>query len=127
MDPSLENRIELLESAISELQTRQLTATIWQGTGNSGFELFYDENWSELATPIQSSITLPKGWKAENNSGTTIITVVEKPNYQIDDESFNQINTLFFGFFIFMSGVLVLGLFAYYIKQFLFNFLFPKD
>lgn len=128
MDPTLENRIELLESAISELQTQQIAATIWrEGVTSGSYELFYEQNWKELALPIQSSITLPKWYRAENNSGTTLITAIEEPNNFIDDESFENIINPFFGFFGVVAWWLFLGLFAYYIKFFLFSFLFPKD
>lgn len=125
MDYTIDQRLELLEWAVWELQTRQLTATT-SGTQNSLFELFYSQSGTDLSVPIQSSLTLPEGLKAENNSWSTYITTIEKPDYTIDDDSFTMINWLFFDFLSAVAWILFFALFVYYIRSFLFYFLFPK-
>ena len=124
MDPTVEQRLDLLEEAISQLQTQQLTDSI-SGTQNN-FEVLFKESGVDLSLPIQSSITLPKGYKAENSSGITVITEIKKPNYFIDNKSFENLVGSYFWFFVVVSWWLFLWLFAYYIKYFLFDLLFPK-
>jgi hypothetical protein len=124
MDTSVDQRLELLEEAISQLQTQQLTESI-SGT-QSSHDVLFMQSGNQLSIPIQSSITLPKGYKAENVSGITMVSLLDPPNYWIDDNSFSVVNNLFFNFFILVAGGLLVALFAFYIKSFLFEFLFPK-
>lgn len=86
MDTSVDQRLELLEEAISQLQTQQLTESI-SGT-QSSHDVLFTQSGNQLSIPIQSSITLPPGYKAENISGITMVSLIDPPNYWIDDNSF---------------------------------------
>ena len=57
MDTSVDQRLELLEEAISQLQTQQLTESI-SGT-QSSYDVLFMQSGNQLSIPIQSSITLP--------------------------------------------------------------------
>lgn len=109
-----------------------MSVWVWQGMDYSGsslnswFDISYI-NWDQIYNvPIASSIRLPRWLKAETNSGSTIITEILKPDYSMSDESFNNVNNLFFWFFEVMAWMICLWLFAYYYKQFLLYFLIPK-
>ena len=109
-----------------------MSAWIWQGMDYSGSSLnsWFDVsyiNWDQIYNvPIASSIRLPRWLKAETNSWSTTITEISKPDYSMSEESFTNVNNLFFWFFAVMAWMICLWLFAYYYKQFLLYFLIPK-
>lgn len=135
MDTLLESKLDWILSRLSSLENTQdmmMSVWVWQGMDYSGsslnswFDISYI-NWDQIYNvPIASSIRLPRWLKAETNSGSTIITEILKPDYSMSDESFNNVNNLFFWFFEVMAWMICLWLFAYYYKQFLLYFLIPK-
>ena len=135
MDTLLESKLDGILSRINSLEANQdmmMSVWRWQITDYSGsslnswFDISYI-NWDQIYNvPIASSIRLPSWLKAETNSWSTIITEIVKPDYSMSDESFNNVNHLFFWFFEVMAWMICLWLFAYYYKQFLLYFLIPK-
>ena len=132
MDTMIESKLESLQNQISALEAKLNQCADWElqleteSWSFVGYEIQYNSNNTRHNVPIQSSLTLPKGLKAETVSGSTIITQIEKPNYSIDKDSFNNISTLFFEFFLATGAMICLALFMYYVRHFLFYFVFPK-
>lgn len=113
---------------------RQLQACLlWESiseTGSISLLTLYQLEWTEwndtYHVPINSDLTLPDWVRAVVVDGAVSIQLVNN-DYTMDSDSVQQLNSLFVYFFVSLSSIVVLVLFAYYIKKFMYMPFISKE